>query len=154
MKFAMNGALTIGTWDGANIEIAQSVGEENIFIFGLRAHEVVEAKAKGYDPRKYYRSNPDLHRALDMIGNGYFSPGDPARYAAIFHALFDGGDHYMLLADYESYLTAHEQVCRLYLDKEEWARKAVLNVAGMGRFSSDRSVSEYARQIWNVKPLA
>jgi starch phosphorylase len=154
MKFAMNGALTIGTWDGANIEIAQSVGEDNIFIFGLRANEVAEAKAHGYDPRRHYRTNPELHQALDMIGTGYFSPGDPGRYAAIFHSLFDGGDHYMLLADYDSYMAAHERVCRLYLDKEAWSRKAVLNVAGMGRFSSDRAVQEYADLIWGVAPLA
>ncbi|MCB1503745.1 MAG: glycogen/starch/alpha-glucan phosphorylase [Hyphomicrobiaceae bacterium] len=153
MKFAMNGALTIGTWDGANIEIAKSVGEENIFIFGLRANEVTSTKARGYDPRGYYRSNPQLHRALDMIGTGYFSPSEPGRYAAIFHSLFDGGDHYMLLADYESYMAAHEQVSQLYLDPDEWARKAVLNVSGMGYFSSDRAVQEYADNIWGVAPL-
>ena len=153
MKFAMNGALTIGTWDGANIEIAEAVGRDNIFIFGLTAEEVAEARAQGYNPRSYYHANPDLKRALDMIGTGYFSPGDSARYAAIFHALFDGGDHYMLLADYEAYMATHEQVCRLYLDKDAWARKAVLNVAGMGGFSSDRAVSQYASQIWGVAPL-
>ncbi len=153
MKFAMNGALTIGTWDGANIEIAKSVGEDNIFIFGLKADEVVDARARGYDPRVHYRSNPDLHRALDMIGTGFFSPSEPGRYAAIFHSLFDGGDHYMLLADYDSYMAAHQKVCKLYLDKDAWARKAVLNVAGMGYFSSDRAVQEYADQIWHVKPL-
>jgi starch phosphorylase len=153
MKFAMNGALTIGTWDGANIEIAKAVGEDNIFIFGLRAEEVAETRARGYDPKTYYRANPELKRALDMIGTGYFSPGEPGRYAAIFHALFDGGDHYMLLADYASYMAAHERVCHLYLDQETWARKAVLNLAGMGGFSSDRAVAEYAKQIWGVEPL-
>ncbi len=153
MKFAMNGALTIGTWDGANIEIARAVGEDNIFIFGLHAEQVAEMKAKGYDPRRYYRANPELHQALDMIGNGFFSPGDPGRYAAIFHSLFDGGDHYMLLADYEGYMAAHERVSELYLDENEWTRKAIRNVAGMGPFSSDRSVQQYADLIWHVKPL-
>ncbi len=153
MKFAMNGALTIGTWDGANIEIAKSVGEDNIFIFGLKANQVTEARARGYDPRGYYRANPELHRALDMIGTGFFSPNEPARYAAIFHSLFDGGDHYMLLADYESYMAAHEQASRLHIDQEDWSRRAVLNVAGMGYFSSDRAVKEYADQVWQVKPL-
>lgn len=153
MKFAMNGALTIGTWDGANIEIAKSVGEDNIFIFGLKADEVVDARTRGYDPRIHYRSNPELHRALDMIGTGFFSPSEPGRYAAIFHSLFDGGDHYMLLADYESYMAAHQKVGELYLDQDAWVRKAVLNVSGMGYFSSDRAVQEYADQIWHVKPL-
>mgnify|MGYP000102409521 CR=1 FL=1 len=153
MKFAMNGALTIGTWDGANIEIAEAVGLDNIFIFGLRADEVVAMKAKGYDPRALYRTDPELHQALDMIGNGHFSPGDPGRYSAIFHSLFDGGDHYMLLADYKAYMAAHDRVSDLYLDSEAWTRKAIRNVAGMGQFSSDRSVQQYADMIWNVKPL-
>ena len=153
MKFALNGALTIGTLDGANIEMKEEVGEENIFIFGLTADGVAEIRQEGYDPWHYYNTNEELRRALDMIALGFFSPDDPHRFRPLFESLTGGGDHFLLLADYESYIKAQEQVDALYLDQEAWARRAILNVAGMGKFSSDRSILEYAGKIWNVKPV-
>ena len=153
MKFALNGALTIGTLDGANIEIREEVGEENIFIFGLTADDVSEVRAQGYDPWYYYNNDPELRQVLEMVGNGYFSPDDPYRFRPIVDALTGGGDHYLLLADYRSYIECQERVDALYRDHEEWSRRAVLNVAGMGKFSSDRSIREYAEKIWNVKPV-
>lgn len=153
MKFALNGALTIGTLDGANIEMREEVGAENFFIFGLTADGVAEIRQEGYDPWHYYNTNEELRRALDMIALGFFSPDDPHRFRPLFESLTGGGDHYLLLADYGSYLKAQEQVDALYLDQEAWARRAILNVAGMGKFSSDRSILEYAGKIWNVKPV-
>ena len=153
MKFALNGALTIGTLDGANIEMREEVGAENIFIFGLTAAGVMEIRAETYDPWHYYNTNEELRRALDMIAQGFFSPDDPHRYRPVFDALTGGGDHFLLLADYESYIKTQEQVDALYRDQEEWARRAILNVAGMGRFSSDRSIQEYAREIWKAGPV-
>ena len=152
MKFALNGAHTIGTWDGANIEIAQAVGLDNITIFGLRAEEVAARKARGYHSREHYQKEPELARALDMIGRGAFSPGDTSRYGAIVHSLLDAGDHYMLLADYASYCAAQRTVEAKYADQDHWSRTAILNVAGMGYFSSDRAIKEYAELIWHVKP--
>lgn len=153
MKFALNGALTIGTLDGANVEMKEEVGEENIFIFGLTADGVAEIRQEGYDPWHYYNTNEELRRALDMIALGFFSPDDPHRFRPLFESLTGGGDHFLLLADYESYIKAQEQVDALYLDQEAWSRRAILNVAGMGKFSSDRSILEYAGKIWNVKPV-
>ena len=153
MKFALNGGLTIGTLDGANVEMKEEVGEENIFIFGLTADGVAEIRQEGYDPWLYYNSNEELRRALDMIAQGFFSPDDLHRFRPIFESLTGGGDHYLLLADYESYIKAQEQVDALYHDQEAWSRRAILNVAGMGKFSSDRSIHEYAEKIWNVKPV-
>jgi starch phosphorylase len=153
MKFALNGALTIGTLDGANIEMKEEVGEENIFIFGLTADGVAEIRQEGYDPWHYYNTNEELRRALDMIALGFFSPDDPHRFRPLFESLTGGGDHYLLLADYESYIKAQDQVDALYRDQEAWTRRAILNVAGMGKFSSDRSILEYAGNIWNVKPV-
>jgi len=140
MKFALNGALTIGTLDGANIEMQEEVGPDNIFIFGLTADGVAEIRQEGYDPWHYYNSNEDLRRALDMIALGFFSPEDPHRFRPLFDALTGGGDHFLLLADYEPYIAAQDQVDALYRDREAWARRAILNVAGMGKFSSDRSI--------------
>ena len=151
MKFALNGALTIGTWDGANIEIAQAVGLDNIAIFGLKAEEVAARKAAGYVSRKHFETEPDLARVLDMIGRGFFSPGDPSRYGAIAHSLLDAGDHYMLLADYASYVAAQKSIETRFADTDAWTRTAVLNVAGMGPFSSDRAIREYAELIWRVE---
>jgi starch phosphorylase len=152
MKLSLNGALTIGTDDGANIEIRQAVGDDNIFIFGLLAHEVAARRAAGYQPLRLYESNPALRRVLDAVGGGAFSPDEPGRYRGLVDALLWGGDHYLLLADYEAYLAAQARVDALYRQPLAWARKAVLNVAGMGPFSSDRTISEYARAIWNVEP--
>jgi glycogen phosphorylase len=149
MKFALNGALTIGTWDGANIEIAESVGAENIFIFGLRAPEVARMQALGYDPRLYYEENAQLKQVLDAIGNGAFSPGEPHRYRGLVDGLLHG-DRYLLLADFASYLAAQAQVDRAWLDPQLWAAMAIRNIAGMGRFSTDRTIRDYARLIWNL----
>jgi glycogen phosphorylase len=153
MKFALNGALTIGTLDGANIEILEEVGEENFFIFGLTSREVSTLKADGYNPREYYRNDAELKRALEMIGNGHFSPSEPTLFKPILSALLDQGDQFMVLADYRSYITAHETVGTVYKNKESWAKKAILNTANMGKFSSDRAVLEYAEIIWHAKPL-
>jgi starch phosphorylase len=151
MKLALNGALTIGTDDGANIEIRQNVGDENIFIFGLRTPEVVALRSGGYQPMRYYESTPALKAALDAIGSGLFSPDDPSRYRGLIDSLLWGGDHYLLLADYASYIETQGRVDTLYRDPNAWARRAILNVAGMGAFSSDRTIGEYAKQIWNIE---
>jgi starch phosphorylase len=153
MKLGLNGALTIGTLDGANIEMMEEVGRENIFIFGMNADEAVALQAKGYNPWDIYNANAELRQALDMINGGYFSPDDPSRFRPIFDSLTGYGDHYLLLADYGSYIACQEQVDALYRDPAEWARRAILNVAGMGRFSSDRTIGEYADRIWGVKPM-
>jgi starch phosphorylase len=152
MKLALNGALTIGTDDGANIEIRQCVGDEHIFIFGHRAHEVAALREGGYQPLRIHDGHPRLQSVLQAIGGGAFSPHEPARYRGLVDALLWGGDHYQLLADYDSYLQAQARVDALFRDPQAWARSAVLNVAGMGMFSSDRTIREYARQIWNIEP--
>ena len=153
MKLALNGALTIGTLDGANVEMRDEVGDDNIFIFGLTADEVTARRAAGYHPWDVYHADAELRQALDMIAGGYFSPDAPHRFRPIVDALTTHGDHFLVLADYASYVTAQERVDALYDDADEWARRAILNVAGMGRFSSDRTILEYARLIWNVHPL-
>jgi starch phosphorylase len=152
MKMALNGALTIGTLDGANVEIKEEVGDENIFIFGLTTDEVAQTKAAGYNPWDYYNSNAELKQVLDMIANGFFSVEEPDRYQAIFDNLLQTGDHYLLLADYASYIAAQDAVSALYQDQEEWSRRAILNVARVGKFSSDRTIGEYAKNIWHVAP--
>jgi starch phosphorylase len=153
MKLALNGALTIGTMDGANIEICDAVGRENIFIFGHTADEVDSLRASGYRPRQVYEENPELRMALDQIRSGYFSPEDPVRFSDIFHTLVDWGDHYMVLADFAAFAKAQEEVDARFVDKRAWAESAIANVAGMGQFSSDRTIAEYARNIWHVNPL-
>lgn len=152
MKLALNGALTIGTEDGANIEIRQQVGDDNIFIFGLHAAEVQALKASGYQPMRWYESNPALKAVLDAIAGGAFSPDEPARYRPLVDALLWGGDHYLLLADYASYVQAHQRVDALYRQGDDWARRAIANVAGMGVFSSDRTIAQYASDIWHMTP--
>lgn len=152
MKFALNGALTIGTWDGANIEIAEHVGLEHIFIFGHRTEQVAALRASGYNPRRYYDHNYDLKTAIDRIAEGAFSPEEPGRFHDITRTLLES-DYYLLLADYTDYLATQHKVDALYRDPAEWTRHAIMNVAGMGAFSSDRTIREYAREIWNVKPL-
>ena len=150
---ALNGALTIGTLDGANVEIMEAVGRDNIFIFGLTAEEVTAFRTGGYDPRQYYRNDSELRQVLDMIGAGFFSPENPQMFVPIVSALLDHGDYYMLLADYRPYITAQEEVSRVFQNPEEWTRRSILNTAEMGKFSSDRAVLEYASRIWNVEPL-
>ncbi|MBN1592861.1 MAG: glycogen/starch/alpha-glucan phosphorylase [Candidatus Coatesbacteria bacterium] len=154
MKFALNGALTIGTLDGANIEIREEVGQENIFIFGLRNEEVEALRASNsYNPREIYQSNPDVKRILDAINSDVFSIDEPGLFRWVFHNLLDCNDRYFHLADFVSYLSAQQSASETFLNKDEWARKAILNVARMGRFSSDRTIREYAKDIWGIKPL-
>ncbi|MGF6349769.1 glycogen/starch/alpha-glucan phosphorylase [Variovorax sp. W2I14] len=153
MKFALNGALTIGTLDGANVEMRENVGPENIFIFGNTTPEVADIRARGYQPREIYEENADLKRVLDAIRGGAFSPGEPSRYQGIYDALVNWGDHYLLLADYASYVAKQAEVDALYRDSDAWTRMAILNVAGMGAFSSDRTIAQYAHEIWNTKPV-
>jgi starch phosphorylase len=153
MKFSLNGALTIGTLDGANVEIREAVGEENFFLFGLTAEEVRERRAQGYRPRDYYEANPELRHVLDAIAGGAYSGGD----AALFRPLIDSlltRDDFMLLADYESYVECQERVARAFGDSEGWTRMSILNAARVGRFSSDRSIREYASAIWQAHPIA
>jgi starch phosphorylase len=153
MKLALNGALTIGTLDGANVEIREQVGEDNIFIFGHSAAEVAHIRNSGYQPRQHYERDPQLRKALDAIRAGVFSPGEPARYLQIFDVLVNWGDHYQLLADYASYVRTQDAVDVLYRTPEEWSRRSLLNIAGMGAFSSDRTIDEYARTIWHTTPV-
>ncbi|NJD89933.1 MAG: glycogen/starch/alpha-glucan phosphorylase [Geobacter sp.] len=150
MKFTLNGALTIGTLDGANIEIMEEVGEDNIFIFGMNAAEVARLR-KNYSPRDWYNGNAELKLVLDMIASGAFSPTAPDLFQPIIDSLLKDGDYYMLLADFADYLAEQDEVGRVYLDRDEWLRRSVLNTAGVGKFSSDRTICEYARDIWGVK---
>ncbi len=152
MKLALNGALTIGTDDGANIEIRQNVGDDNIFIFGLKTPEVQALKHSGYQPMRHYEGNTKLKAVLDAIASGHFSPDEPDRYRGLIDSLLWGGDHYLLLADYDSYVATQAKVDDLYRLPTEWATRAIANVAGMGVFSSDRTIEQYARQIWHVQP--
>jgi starch phosphorylase len=154
MKLALNGALTIGTDDGANIEIRQNVGDDNIFIFGLRTPEVVALKKSGYQPMRFYEASAPLKAVLDAIAGGGFSPDEPARYRGLVDSLLWGGDHYLLLADYAAYVETQQRVDALYRTPGEWAARAIANVAGMGSFSSDRTIREYAKHIWNIEPAA
>src|SRR6516162_8778707 len=153
MKFAMNGALTIGTLDGANVEIREAVGHENFFLFGLTAEEVERRKAEGYAPRSIYESNPELREAIDLIDSGFFSDGD----RGLFHPLVESlltRDDYMLLADYQAYVDCQQRASDAYADAKSWTRMSILNAARVGRFSSDRSIREYCRDIWKVRSLA
>ncbi len=153
MKLSLNGALTIGTEDGANIEIRDNVGAENIFIFGNSTAQVEALRRTGYDPRPIYQNNAALNETLNKIDGGFFSPNDRKRYHDVFNSLVNYGDHYMLLADYADYVAAQKRVDALYRQPEEWQRKAILNVAGMGDFSSDRTIREYATDTWGMQSL-
>ncbi|HYP29829.1 MAG TPA: glycogen/starch/alpha-glucan phosphorylase [Blastocatellia bacterium] len=154
MKFAMNGALTIGTLDGANIEIKEEVGEENIFIFGLKAEEIREMRAAhAYSPRAYYQSDPDLKRVMDALNSDLFCRDEPDLFDWIYHSILDNGDYYFHLADLPSYIEAQERVGREFNQADVWARKAILNVARVGKFSSDRTILEYAKDVWGIKSV-
>lgn len=152
MKFALNGAITIGTMDGANIEIREEVGDENIFIFGLLADEVTKMRDSGYNPRKYYNENEELRKVIELIRNNFFSKEEPNIFQPILDSLMNS-DYYMLFADYASYIKKQEEVSELFKNKKEWIKKAALNVARIGKFSSDRSIQEYADAIWGIEPL-
>jgi glycogen phosphorylase len=151
MKFMMNGALTLGTRDGANIEMADEVGENNLFLFGLTAAQVSGSRG-WYDPHWHYDHEPETRAALELIRSDHFSRSEPGTFAPLWDTLMTYGDHYMHLADLKSYLETDERVRELYVNADEWARMALLNVAGSGKFSSDRAIADYATQIWNVKP--
>ena len=154
MKFAMNGALTIGTHDGATIEIMDEVGQENIFLFGLQVEEIRQMREQGsYHPRACYQRNPNIRRLMDTFVSGLFCPDEPGRFRWIYEAVLDRGDPYFHLADLESYIETQERVAQAFKDPAVWACKAILNVARMGKFSSDRAIAEYAREIWNIKPI-
>jgi starch phosphorylase len=152
MKLALNGALTIGTLDGANIEMRDEVGADNMFIFGMTAAEVAARRQAGYNPADIYDSNLGLRQAMDMIATGFFTPEAPRRFLPIFERLTTFGDYFMLLADYADYVECQARVDTLFQQPDEWARRAILNVAGMGNFSSDRTVRDYAREVWNLEP--
>ena len=152
MKLALNGALTIGTMDGANIEIREEVGEENIFIFGMTAEEVEkERKNSSRSPKDIYASNDEVRRTIDSIRNGFFNNGDKEEFRPLADSLMDPHDPYMNLKDFEDYLRCQEEVSRTYRDGKSWWRKSILNVARIGKFSTDRTIREYAEDIWGVK---
>ncbi len=153
MKFALNGALTVGTLDGANVEMAEEIGEENMFIFGLSAPEVTALKQQGYDPRAYYEADLELRRAIDAIAGDRFSAKEKGIFEPIVDSLLRDGDTYCILADFRSYLQASERVDALYRDRDAWARKAIINIARVGKFSADRSIREYAENIWRIQPI-
>lgn len=152
MKLALNGAITVGTLDGANIEIAEEVGADNIAIFGLTVDEVKALYESGYNSYDYYHNNPELKAILDWLETDYFTPGKPGELAAIKRSLLQGGDPYLVLADFESYLAAQQKVDTWYRDKALWAEKAILNTASVGKFTSDRSIEDYVERVWQLKP--
>jgi starch phosphorylase len=152
MKFSLNGALTIGTLDGANVEIREEVGAENFFLFGLNTQEVYELKASGYTPWDYYKANAELKEVIDLIASGFFSHGDPELFKPIVDNLrYD--DPYLLLADYAAYIECQERVSQAYRDQEHWTRMSIWNTARMGKFSSDRSIRDYCHNIWKINSV-
>lgn len=151
MKFMLNGALTIGTMDGANVEMAEEAGEQNMFIFGMRVNDVEELQRRGYNAYEYYERNPELRQCIEQIRSGFFSPGEPSRFAHIADVLLHH-DRFLHLADYEAYIEAQQKVSDVYQDQAKWAEMVIENIASSGKFSSDRTIAEYARQIWGVEP--
>ena len=149
MKFAMNGALTIGTLDGANVEIREEVGAENFFLFGMTVEEVQRRQAAGYRPWDIYQENAELREVLDSIARGDFSRGDRSLFAPLVRSLLDR-DPFMLCADFQAYMDCQKEVGEVYANKKEWTRKSILNTARMGKFSSDRAIAEYCERIWRV----
>jgi starch phosphorylase len=155
MKFAMNGALTMGTLDGANIEILEEVGAENLYIFGLTAEQISEMRMKGsYDPRAFLETHPELRRIVDALTSNLFCAGEDRIYQPIVDSLIHGGDPYFHFADFNAYVAAQEMAESDYQDSRSWNRRAVLNVARMGKFSSDRTIQQYARDIWKIPVVA
>jgi starch phosphorylase len=153
MKFALNGAMTIGTMDGANIEIREAVGDDNIFIFGLTTEEVNALRSRGYDPGTYVDKSPALRQVIDLIGSGFFCHEEPGLFQPIMDSLFRDGDRYMVMADFESYVECQNRVAQAYSDAQQWTKMSIRNVANIGIFSSDRSIRQYAEEIWDVKPV-
>jgi starch phosphorylase len=151
MKFILNGALTIGTLDGANVEIREEVGEDNFFLFGLKAHEIMEMH-QTYNPRKYYEQDENLRQIINQLSDGYFSPIEPELFYPIVKSLLES-DRFFVLADYASYINCQDNVTAVYRDEERWTKMAILNVARSGRFSSDRAIREYAEKIWKISPV-
>jgi starch phosphorylase len=153
MKFALNGALTVGTLDGATVEIREEVGAENFFLFGLTVEQVAALRRRGYDPWEVYRTDRRVKAVLDALSSDVFSPGEPGLFRPIVDSLLNGGDPYLVLADFAAYCACQEEVERAYRDRERWTRMAILNVARTGKFSSDRTIREYAEQIWGIEPV-
>jgi starch phosphorylase len=151
MKFMMNGALTVGTRDGATIEMARAAGEEHFFLFGLTAEQVTASRG-WYSPWWHYEHDPETREALDLIFGNHFNRDQPGLFTPIRDMLLTRGDYYMHLADLPAYAEAQARVAEAYADEERWARMAILNIARSGRFSSDRTIAEYAAEIWNVRP--
>jgi starch phosphorylase len=152
MKFSMNGALTIGTLDGANVEIREEVGPENFFLFGLTAEEVFGLKSKGYRARDFYEGNRRLKHIIDLISSGYFSSGDSEAFKPLVDSLLYH-DEYLLFADYQSYVDCQDRVSKTYGDQDTWTRMSILNTARMGKFSSDRTIRQYCDEIWRTSPM-
>ena len=152
MKFALNGALTVGTLDGANIEIREEVGEENFFLFGLTTQEVQKVKSSGYEPKKVYLEDPELKAVLDMLVSGNLSQGNKDLFRPVYDNLLNH-DPYLLLKDYRSYIDSQDEVHRVWKNRDEWAKKSIINAAGMGKFSSDRSIKDYCDDIWKVEAV-
>jgi starch phosphorylase len=153
MKLALNGALTIGTLDGANVEIREEVGDENIFIFGLTVEQVESLDARGYNPWDFYRADEELRAVIDWLGSSYFTPNEPQGFGPLHHSLLAGGDPFKVLADFRAYSDCQAKVDAAYRDPAKWARMAILNTARMGKFSSDRTIREYAKDIWSLSPV-
>lgn len=152
MKFALNGALTVGTRDGANIEIGDRVGADNIYLFGLCEDDVIDMRNRGYDPWEIYKNDSEIREVLDMINSDQFTPGNPTAFSSIFNSLLSGGDRFMVLADYRAYAETQKRIAHEFGDRDLWIKKSILNTAGMGFFSSDRAVKEYMDEIWDIKP--
>ena len=154
MKLALNGALTIGTLDGANVEIKEEVGDENIFIFGLTVDEVAARRAQGYRPGEVYQADEELRAVVDWLGSDFFAPGEHEAFALTHRSLLQGGDPFMVLADFRAYSDAQLRVDATYRDPSKWAKMAILNTARVGKFSSDRTIREYAKDIWSLQPVS
>jgi starch phosphorylase len=152
MKFQMNGALTIGTLDGANVEIREEVGEDNFFLFGLTAEQVAETWRSGYSPTSFIEKSPDLKAVIDLLAKGFFSPEEPDLYKPIVQSLVQG-DTYRLCADFDAYVACQDRVEQAYRDQEHWSRMAIVNIAKSGKFSSDRTIRDYAREIWGARAV-
>jgi starch phosphorylase len=153
MKFALNGAVTMGTLDGANVEILEEVGDDNIFIFGKTVEGIEELKKSGYNPREYYDKDEELKAVLDWLSSDFFSPNDGNVLSDLSDSLLDWGDPFFVLADYRAYIEAQDLAGKAYQDPKKWASMAIRNIAGSGKFSSDRTISEYAKDVWNIKPV-